>query len=137
MREKARKWAIEGQDDNDGWTVVSRRNQIKDRVTWGQSTISIFVDNLPDSMDEEWLAQIFKPYEDVKQVVIPKKRSKFNTIFGFVRYSSRGEANYAVKEMNGVEVRGHKVHAKEASFLWSVEAKQCRSVRRKGTYPAT
>lgn len=67
---------------------------------------TVFVDNLPKSMNVGWLRQLFNPFGCVKDVFIPNKRSSFyNTKFGFVRFKKREEASSAIEDLDGIVIR--------------------------------
>ncbi|CAL5404875.1 unnamed protein product [Camellia sinensis] len=79
--------------------------------------VTMFVDNLPDSMDKEWLLQLCSGAGKVQDVFIPKKLSKRSKRrFGFVRFRSKEEAVRAVEAINGVTVRDCRLFAKLAAF---------------------
>ncbi|KAH7847534.1 hypothetical protein Vadar_027263 [Vaccinium darrowii] len=99
------------------WTLGSKRRHSNDRRGSNHSyqrsisvSFSVYVDNLPFEMDEVWLRQIFRSYGDVVDVFIPNKRSsRFNTKFGFVRFSSRAEALDAVQDLHGILIRDFRI----------------------------
>ncbi|KAH7843169.1 hypothetical protein Vadar_013520 [Vaccinium darrowii] len=81
------------------------------------SAITIYVDNLADDMDTEWLGQIFSKYGRVVDVFIPFKRSKnFKTKFGFVRFNTVVEAEEAIADLDGISIRDKKMRVKMATF---------------------
>ncbi|KAH7835235.1 hypothetical protein Vadar_024218 [Vaccinium darrowii] len=81
------------------------------------SAITIYVDNLSDDMDTEWLGQIFSKYGRVVDVYIPFKRSKnFRTKFGFVRFNTVVEAEEAIADLDGISIRDKKMRVKMATF---------------------
>ncbi|KAG5554356.1 hypothetical protein RHGRI_012021 [Rhododendron griersonianum] len=70
-------------DDNPlaGWTMASRRKPKGKGFSYSgdggyegmfSSSTSVYVDILPNSMDEEWLYQLFSPYGELIHSVIPK-----------------------------------------------------------------
>ncbi|KAH7856731.1 hypothetical protein Vadar_004862 [Vaccinium darrowii] len=78
---------------------------------------TVFVDNLPSSMDVAWLRQLFSPFGCVKDVFIPSKRSSsFNTKFGFVRFKRREEAASAIEDLNGALIRDFNIVAQFAKY---------------------
>ncbi|KAH7858718.1 hypothetical protein Vadar_027137 [Vaccinium darrowii] len=106
------------------WTLGSKRRLSNDRRGCNHSfqrsisvSFSVYVDNLPYEMDEVWLRQIFRSYGDVVDVFIPNKRSsRFNTKFGFVRFSSRAEALDAVQDLHGILIRDFRIQVNLARF---------------------
>ncbi|KAH7865266.1 hypothetical protein Vadar_004368 [Vaccinium darrowii] len=85
------------QQERDGWFLVSKKRSNgrvfprpgNQRFARDMSAITVYVDNLSDDMDVEWLGQIFSKYGRVVDVFIPYKRSKnFRTKFGFVRFNT-------------------------------------------------
>ncbi|KAH7857726.1 hypothetical protein Vadar_015927 [Vaccinium darrowii] len=81
------------------------------------SAITIYVDNLSDDMDTEWLGQIFSKYGRVVDVFIPFKRSKnFRSKFGFVRFNTVVEAEKAIADLDGISIRDKKMLVKMATF---------------------
>ncbi|KAI7985209.1 Polyadenylate-binding protein 1-like [Camellia lanceoleosa] len=103
----------------DEWKVV-RRHRRTNLASNGIRTlpmVTMFVDNLPDSMDKEWLLQLCSAAGKVQDVFISKKLSKRSKRrFGFVRFRSKEEADRAVEAVNGVTVRDCRLFAKMAAF---------------------
>lgn len=73
----------------------------------------IYVGNLPLSLEDEDLGEIFSAYGDILEAKVQRddyyKRSKG---FGFVTYTSKAEAKKAIDEMNGEEFQGRKLSVK-------------------------
>ncbi|GFZ09150.1 hypothetical protein Acr_20g0009580 [Actinidia rufa] len=105
--------------------IDSPDTQGDDPVLVGKVT-TLFVENLPDEMDEEWMHQLFSNSGKVIEVFIPKKRSsKQNLRFGFVRFATREEGLIAIRALNGEKIRDHKILVKLARFVGSPDgAKQ-------------
>lgn len=83
----------------------------------GSKVVTVYVDNLPEDMDAEWLGQIFSKYGRVLDAFIPKKRSKyFQSKFGFIRFNVLREAEEAIADLNGIIIRDKKMLVKLASF---------------------
>ncbi|KAL7224444.1 hypothetical protein ACSBR1_025822 [Camellia fascicularis] len=71
---------------------------------------TVFVDNLPESMEPRGLFNLFSNYGVVKDVFIPKKRRKvLGTRFGFVRYDCQVAASMAVQKTEGFNDKELKV----------------------------
>ena len=82
-----------------------------------ESLFTIFFDSLPSSMSKAWLYQIFNLEGKVVDIYISRKVRKISTqSFAFVRYKSREEALRAVRNLDGVEIRGNLMVVKEAEF---------------------
>ncbi|KAH7833188.1 hypothetical protein Vadar_003897 [Vaccinium darrowii] len=124
VRDRAR-WREYGMESNAGWNLAtkkrfSRKNYSLEgfnRSAGRISVVSVFLDNLTEDMDAEWLGQIFSKFGHVIDVFLPKKRSKsFNSKFGFVRYCSKIEAEEAIFALNGISIRGKKILVKLAAY---------------------
>ena len=67
---------------------------------------SRFVDNLPRSMDKEWLWQLFQFEGSVVDAYISyKKRKNIENRFGFVRFKKIEEVRQAIKSLHGMEIK--------------------------------
>ncbi|KAL7203606.1 hypothetical protein ACSBR2_016802 [Camellia fascicularis] len=78
---------------------------------------TVFVDNLPYSLDPKGLFNLFGKFGVVKDVFIPQKRRRItNTRFGFVRYSCEVAAKVAVQKAHGLWVDDKKLGVKFAEF---------------------
>ncbi|KAH7845546.1 hypothetical protein Vadar_003376 [Vaccinium darrowii] len=115
-------------EGSEGWNLVTRKRSSGRNFSQagsngfleGRNIYTVFVDNLSEDMDAEWLGQIFSKYGHIWDVFIPKKKSKgFNSKFGFVRYGSMAEAKVAISELNGIFIREKKMFAKLASYSGS------------------
>ena len=70
----------------------------------------LYVGNLPYSMNDESLKQLFVAFGDVTEaVVINDKFSGRSKGFGFVTFAEDASAEKAVNEMNGKEVEGRAI----------------------------
>lgn len=73
----------------------------------------VYVGNLPFSLDEEDLLEIFSEYGEISGAKIEREnelgRSKG---FGFLEFVTGGEAKKAIDEMNGEEFQGRKLTLK-------------------------
>jgi RNA recognition motif-containing protein len=80
----------------------------------------LFIGNLPWSIDDAGLRDLFASYGDVKDAhVAVDKFTKRSRGFGFVEFGTADEANAAIDAMNGKEVDGRPItvniaRAKEA-----------------------
>ena len=77
--------------------------------------MNIYVGNLAWEIQEEDLRQLFEPYGTVDSVaVIKDKLSNRSKGFGFVEMPITAEAQEAIKELNGKEVRRRALRVNEA-----------------------
>jgi len=80
--------------------------------------VKLYVGNLPFSVDDNKLKEIFSPYGDVSEaVVIKDKFSGRSKGFGFVTLSDDAGAEKAIEEINGKEVDGRELKVNEAKPL--------------------
>ncbi|KAH7865562.1 hypothetical protein Vadar_008272 [Vaccinium darrowii] len=107
--------------------VGNRRHSVKETIfdesyksqnrKWKDRNVTLFIGNLPEDMDAEWLFQLFTPAGKVVDTFIPYKRSYFdNARYGFVRFTSMEEGLNAISLINGMHIRGHKILVKFARF---------------------
>jgi RNA recognition motif-containing protein len=69
----------------------------------------IYVGNLDYSIREEELIEYFRPFGEVASVkIITDKFSGRSKGFGFVEMQNDGEANSAIEQLNGTEIKGRK-----------------------------
>ena len=70
-------------------------------------SISIYVGNLPYSITEDSLREVFSPYGSVvsSRIIIDKLTGKSRG-FGFIEMSTQEEADAAIKELDNAEVDG-------------------------------
>jgi RNA recognition motif-containing protein len=77
--------------------------------------MKIYVGNLPWSIKDEELRELFTAYGDVSSAsVIMDKFSGRSKGFGFVEMSSDGDAESAMKELNEKEIGGRNLRVNEA-----------------------
>jgi RNA recognition motif-containing protein len=75
----------------------------------------LFVGNLPFSMGQAQLMEIFKPYgEIVAANVVADRFSNRSKGFGFVEFANEEDAVKALGELNDSEQLGRKIVVKEA-----------------------
>jgi RNA recognition motif-containing protein len=75
----------------------------------------LYIGNLPFSVDDGKLREIFSAYGDVEEAtVITDKFSKRSKGFGFVTFTNDGDADKAISEMNEKEVDGRNIKVNEA-----------------------
>jgi RNA recognition motif-containing protein len=72
--------------------------------------MDIFVGSLPFKLKESQLKETFEAYGEVTSVkIIIDKITRQNKGFGFVEMPNDGEANRAIKALNGSEMDGRKI----------------------------
>ncbi|RLG16493.1 RNA-binding protein [Candidatus Pacearchaeota archaeon] len=76
--------------------------------------MKLYVGNLPFSVDEEGLKNLFSGYETEEVTLIKDKFSGRSKGFGFVTISDNETAKKAIFEMNGKEVEGRELKVSEA-----------------------
>ena len=77
--------------------------------------MNIYVGNLSYNMTEEELQQVFEEFGSVNNVNIIKDRETGNSKgFGFVEMENQGEAENAINDLNGAEVKGRNIKVNES-----------------------
>jgi RNA recognition motif-containing protein len=77
--------------------------------------MNIYVGNLADEVDEHDLCKVFEVFGQVESVNILKDRfSGKSRGFGFLKMPSRDEAQAAIKETNGTDLKGTAIRVNEA-----------------------
>ena len=77
--------------------------------------MKIYVGNLPFSMDNNALLELFKQHGEVEEATVVSDRDTGQSRgFGFVTMSDGGEANKAIEAVNGQEVDGRELKVNEA-----------------------
>jgi RNA recognition motif-containing protein len=79
------------------------------------SSMNIYVGNLSYQVTEEDLKKAFEPFGQVDSVnIIKDKFSGQSKGFGFVEMPSLGEAQAAISELNGKDLKGRTLNVNEA-----------------------
>lgn len=95
--------------------------------------MNIYVGNLADEVSEDDLRGIFDAFGQVESVNILKDRfSGKSKGFGFLEMPSRDEAQVAIKEANGMDLKGTAIRVNEAHPRPSGSNHRRSSVRRGG-----
>ena len=77
--------------------------------------MNIYVGNLADDVTEDDLHEVFKVFGQVESVNILKDRfSGKSKGFGFLEMPSADEAQVAIKEANGMDLKGSAIKVDEA-----------------------
>jgi len=63
--------------------------------------ICLFVYNIPPTMDERGLQELFRPYGNVTTARVMRNMNRSSKGFGFVNMSTKEEANNAISALNG------------------------------------
>ena len=78
---------------------------------------SLFIDDLPKEMTWDWLLQIFRGEGKVIDVFVSHKRRRKNDCrFGFVRFRKLEEAKNAIRNLDGIKVRGKSMKVSFAKY---------------------
>lgn len=100
------------------WTNGLREPMVRNRM----DLLTLFVDNLPPSMSNIWLHQLFNNDGKVIDAFVSKKaRPKKKGSFRFVRLSRVREAIEAIKRNNGLMVKGYKIVVVMSKYQLSFE----------------
>ncbi|KAK8613648.1 hypothetical protein V6N13_101405 [Hibiscus sabdariffa] len=86
----------------------------KDEEEGKQGVISLYVENLPESLNWKGLWFAFARHGEVVNVYIARKRSIGGKRFGFVRMENMGDANRAIQRLNGFTLYGSRLVVKIA-----------------------
>ena len=77
--------------------------------------MKVYVGNLPWSVDDEKLREMFSKFGDIEEAtVIKDKFSGRSKGFGFVTFSEGASAIKAIEEMNEKEMEGRQLRVNEA-----------------------
>ncbi|XP_028109247.1 nuclear localization sequence-binding protein-like [Camellia sinensis] len=102
-----------------GWRSVlcGRRRREQGSVPGKPGLYTIFMDNIPLSMNPKGLYELFKKFRVVRDVCIPNKTRKTTRLrFGFVRYDCSVAAEMAAQKANGVWCDDKALWGKFAEF---------------------
>ena len=93
----------------------------------------IYVGNLPFSVSQEQLRELFAPYGEIEEAtVITNKFSGRSKGFGFVSFKNEESVEKAISEMNKKEIEGREIVVKEAMPFDS--SKPRKRFERKGRF---
>ncbi|HYG53302.1 MAG TPA: RNA-binding protein [Flavobacteriales bacterium] len=77
--------------------------------------MNLYIGNIPYSMSESDLTQLFANYGEVTSLnVVKDKVTNRSKGFGFVEMPDSGAATAAINELNGKEINGRKIIVNEA-----------------------
>ena len=78
-------------------------------------SMKIYIGNLPYTVTEPELSDLFAPHGTVESVkIITDRYSGKSKGFAFVEMSGRTEGEQAIHELNDLEVKGRKINVSEA-----------------------
>ncbi|KAK8619436.1 hypothetical protein V6N13_133396 [Hibiscus sabdariffa] len=89
--------------------------------TRSQEVISLFVENLPETLHWKGLRFSFARHGDVVNVYIARKRSRGGKRFGFVRMKNLEEAERVIQRLHGFTLYGSKLSVKRARINYGWE----------------
>ncbi|KAL7180431.1 hypothetical protein ACSBR1_043600 [Camellia fascicularis] len=101
-----------------GWNAVIQRRKVGGQHGFRKEAmiVTIFVDNIPDSMPKG-LFNLFRKFGLVNDVFIPGKRRKTSrSRFGFVRYGCEVSAGIAIQKADGLWCDNKELRVKRAEF---------------------
>ncbi|GAB2271852.1 hypothetical protein Dimus_006682 [Dionaea muscipula] len=101
---------------------------MKTTYSSGRVGITIFVDKLSENVGRRELLSIFCLFEHVLDVFIPRKRSRLQSKFSFVRFESEDAAGRAVLNVNSLKLMDRILHVKRAAFGKDVSGLRSRKV---------
>lgn len=77
--------------------------------------MSIYVGNIPYSVAEEDISEVFSEYGSVKRVYLPTDRESGRMRgFGFVEMASESEEEKAIEALNGADWMGRELRVNKA-----------------------
>jgi len=80
-----------------------------------RTTMKVYVGNLPWSIDNEKLKELFASYGEIEEAnVIVNNFNNRSKGFGFVTFKDDASAKKAISEMNEKEIEGRKLTVNEA-----------------------
>ncbi|KAK9271150.1 hypothetical protein L1049_026739 [Liquidambar formosana] len=85
-------------------------------VCRSQST-TLFVNNLPECMDNWWLCNMFKWYGEIADVFVPwRMRKRKNCQYGFVRFFQEKDTDFSILKANSDWYCNRRITVKRAAF---------------------
>ena len=80
--------------------------------------MKVFVGNLPFSVDDNSLKELFNSHGNIEEASVIRDRfSKRSKGFGFVNFTDDNDAKKAISEMHEKEIEGRKLTVNEAKPL--------------------
>ena len=79
--------------------------------------MKILIRNLPRTLSENELGELFKVYGDVQScTLVLDKATGDSKGFGFVEIAKVGDAKAAIQALNGKPINGNKIRVKKAEL---------------------
>ncbi|KAK8609072.1 hypothetical protein V6N13_025379 [Hibiscus sabdariffa] len=120
---------LKGNPEEDKFTKVTggRSSFVtrEDRVCKGrQEVVSLFVENLPETLQWKGLWFSFARHRKMVNVYIVRKRSRGGKRFGFVRMTNLEEEERVIQRLHGFTLYGSKLSVKRArnNYVWDMKA---------------
>jgi RNA recognition motif-containing protein len=77
--------------------------------------MNIYVGNLNYNLSEDELEKVFSPYGEVASVkIIRDKYTDQSKGFGFIEMTNDADAQKAIDELNGTEIKGRELRVNQA-----------------------
>ncbi|KAK8663511.1 hypothetical protein V6N13_083327 [Hibiscus sabdariffa] len=81
------------------------------------SIVTLFVHNIPKNLHWSGLRQVFGRHGDIVSSFIARKMDRLGKRFGFVRYSSKVDAERAIERLHGFVLYGSKISVSFAKVV--------------------
>ncbi|CAK8570132.1 unnamed protein product [Lathyrus sativus] len=76
----------------------------------------IYFSEIPKKVKAEMIFNLFREYDNVKEVVIPPKRNKLGKRFGFVRFTDIDDVRVLALKLDNIFIDSVKIHANIPRF---------------------
>ncbi|XP_016195391.1 polyadenylate-binding protein, cytoplasmic and nuclear-like [Arachis ipaensis] len=115
------------------WDKIRQSHVEKDPQIWNweanlrleNESFTIFVDNLPGNVSKNELFHMFKWTGRINDIYLARKE-KYGRIhlFAFIRYTTKGGALKAIKEMNGMRLQSKEIFVGEAKYRRRIDVRK-------------
>ena len=92
--------------------VLNNRHPMDNQNSGKRAEISIFVGNLPFSVDEERLENLFVNYGEISNVTIVKDSQNKSRGYGFIEMAKKDAGEKAIQELDQVMIDGRNINVK-------------------------
>ncbi|XP_028113022.1 uncharacterized protein LOC114311157 [Camellia sinensis] len=102
-----------------GWNLVIKMRKAGNQYGYRKEAVvvTIFVDNIPESMDSKGLFILFRKFGIVKDAfILGKSRRVSGSRFGFVRYDCEVAAEMAIQKADGLWCDNKALKVKRVEF---------------------
>ncbi|KAI8969322.1 hypothetical protein BDF20DRAFT_827121 [Mycotypha africana] len=93
---------------------LKRQHDTQPRIADNKPTkyhgINLYVKNLPDDVDDEYLRKEFEPFGQITSAKVMRDEKSNSRGFGFVCFASPEDANEAVSKMNGHKMLNREIY---------------------------